>query len=323
MVERSLIHADNGAGWLLGLRRTVDPQSRDPELRPVALIPGYGMNTFILGYHPTGHSMEEHLAASGFEVWAAALRGMDGSVSTGGSRDHGIRDVAITDLPAVVATILSRTGQRADRVDFVGCSLGGTFIFAHLALVPDHRVGSVVAMGAPLRWVETDPLLRFVFSSRWLARNLRLRGTRYIARVALPLLKRFPSLLSIYLHPELADLEESGELTKVVEDPNPVLNEEIAAWLQQGDLLVDGVNITERLREVTTPLLVLTGNADGIVPLSTARFVHEWISAPQSDFVVVGDEQKRYAHADLYLSRDAQALVFSPIAAWLAGCAKR
>lgn len=321
MIKRTLLHADNGAGWRLGLRCVVDEEARDPTRRPVAIIPGYGMNTHIFGYHPTGASLEEHLAAAGLEVWSVALRNMDGSVSVGGSADYGMRDAAVTDLSAALAAILARTGQRADRVDVIGCSLGGTFVLAHLALVAEHRAGAAVLMGAPLRWVESSPLLRGVFSWRWLARNLRLTKTRQLARLALPVLLRAPWLLRIYLHPELVDLEDPEELIKVVENPNPKLNDEIAEWIARRDLIVDGVDVAARLRELARPLLVLTGNADGIVPLATARFVFEWIAAPRKDFMVVGDARHRYAHADLYVSRDAQRLVFAPIAAWLAACA--
>ena len=176
-------------------------------------------------------------------------------------------------------------------------------------------------MGAPLRWVELSPLLRGVFSWRWLARNLRLSRTRQLARVALPLLMRAPWLLGIYLHPELADLDDAEELIKVVEDPNPMLNEEIAGWIARRELIIDGVDIAGRLRALDVPTLVLTGNADGIVPVATARFVFDWISAARKELIVVGDARHRYAHADLYVSRQAQELVFAPIAAWLAGCA--
>ena len=51
--ERFLV--DNHAGWRLGLTRFV-PEGT-PVGRPVVVIPGYGMNSFIFRYHPTGPSM--------------------------------------------------------------------------------------------------------------------------------------------------------------------------------------------------------------------------------------------------------------------------
>ena len=50
-------YVPNGDGWLLALKQTYEPQALDRTRRPVAIIPGYGMNAFIFGYHPRGKSM--------------------------------------------------------------------------------------------------------------------------------------------------------------------------------------------------------------------------------------------------------------------------
>ncbi len=319
MIHKTTHHADNGAGWRLGLRRVVDPERLDPARRPLAIIPGYGMNTFVIGYHPSGPSMEEFLASAGFEVWVVSLRAMDGAEQlSGGRRDYTMKDAAVTDLGAVVRHITAHTACAAAEVDLVGCSLGGTMAYAHLALVPGSPVGAGVALGAPLRWVKVNPLLKLVFSSTWLARNLKLRDVRRLAGFVLPVLRRFPFLLSIYIHPALVDMDHSDQLVRSVEDPNPTLNEEIVRWIKRGDLLIDGVNVTEALRGMRNPLLVLTGNSDGIVPTDTARFPLQWVASARKDFIEVGDRSRHYAHADLYISHYSQELVFAPLARWLA-----
>ncbi len=328
MLRRTTHLVDNGDGWLLGLRQVVDDEQLDRRRRPVALIPGYGMNTHILGYHPTGRSMEAYLASCGLEVWAVSLRAMETSVRTGSGSDalaggSGFKARGLVDLGAALEHIVEHSQSEQRRVDLVGCSLGGTLLFVHLALATAaqrDRLGALVALGAPLRWVEINRLLGALFSSPWLARNLRLKYSRQLCRPVLPLLRRFPSLLRIYLHPELVDLAGAeDELVKVVEDPDPRLNEEIAHWLARRDLVIDGVNITEAVREIDRPLLVMTGNDDGIVPEANARFVYDWVDAPAKDYHLVGDAQRKYAHADLYVSRYSEELVFAPIAGWLGG----
>ena len=43
-------------GWRLHLTRTLSPSCLEPSRRPVIVVPGYGMNGFIFGFHPAGRS---------------------------------------------------------------------------------------------------------------------------------------------------------------------------------------------------------------------------------------------------------------------------
>jgi alpha-beta hydrolase superfamily lysophospholipase len=319
MIQRSLHPTETEDGWQLGLRRIVDDDRHNRDYRPVAIIPGYGMNTFILGFHPAGRPLEDYLAEAGFEIWSVSLRAQDGSKSLGGSADYGMYDVSVTDLGAAMDYIVANTKGQQGRVDMIGCSLGGSMVFAHVALVPDHRIGSVAALGAPLRWVAIHPLLKLAFSSPFVARNLRLSGTRKLVGIVLPALKHAPWLLGMYIHPNHIDMDRAGEIVQVIEDPNPVLNCEIAHWIANRDLILEGVNITEGMRPFANPLLVLAGNADGIVPRATAKFVMDWVASQDTQFIEVGDRERKFAHADLYISRHSHDMVFAPIAEWFAG----
>jgi len=317
MMESKLHHVDNGAGWRLGLSQAWDPMTLDPARRPVAIIPGYGMNGFIFGYHPRGRSMVEALAAQGFEVWVVNLRNQEPSVSTGGGREYSLRDVSVTDLGVAVRTILEQTRTDTDRVDLIGASLGGTMAYVYLVLEPDHHVGSLVSIGGPLRWERVHPVLRFSFGCECIARLLPTRGTRRLAGLALPLMSRAPWLLSIYLHPELVDLSAADQLVRTVEDPNKTLNLEISRWIRERDLVIDGTNITEGFRSVTCPLLCVIANADGIVPPETAASALRVSGSGVRDALDVGTVDMRYAHADLFIGNDSERDVFVPIGTWL------
>src|SRR5690242_8776332 len=80
-VDRYLV--DNRAGWRIALSRYC--QAREPKSRPVLIVPGYGMNSFIFSFHPTGPSLVECLAARGLEVWTVDLRGQGRSIRARGS----------------------------------------------------------------------------------------------------------------------------------------------------------------------------------------------------------------------------------------------
>jgi pimeloyl-ACP methyl ester carboxylesterase len=311
---------DTGQGWQLELKQVYDPRRLDRERRPVLIIPGYGMNSFIFGYHPNGASMEEALASAGFEVWAANLRGQGGSKRRSGPRDYGFRELALVDLPCLFQAVLAATKTRADKLDPIGASLGGTLLYAYLAHHPkDHPFGAAVSIGGPLRWARVNPLLKAVFASPWLAGAVPMAGTRALARVVLPLARRLPGLLKLYMNASIVDLSAAEKLIQTVEDPHPNLNRQIALWLKHRDLVVAGVNVTEALAAVDVPLMCILANRDGVVTREAALSAVEAIGTKDVAVLEVGDEDIWFAHADLFVSRHAQERVFTPLEQWLLG----
>jgi pimeloyl-ACP methyl ester carboxylesterase len=308
-------------GWSLGMRRSWWPERFDPASRPILLVPGYGMNTFILGYHPAGTSLEHALAAAGFEVWSVNLRGQGPSEAVEpGAPGPSLRRYAEVDLPAAIDRVLSATRSSARDLVLIGCSLGGSIAYAHLALgdgAARARVGALVAMGAPLRWVETHPFVRLAFGSPAVAGAVRIERTRAIVRGLVPVLRRFPRLLALYMNAASIDLDHIEEMTRTVEDPHPGVNREIAEWIRDTDLRLDGVNVSEALRELDLPLLVVTANRDGIVPPATALSVLDRWGARDVEVLSCGDERDWYAHANLFVARDAPTRVFAPLVRWL------
>ncbi len=313
--------ADNGDGWLLSLRQSWNPERLQLDRRPLVIIPGYGMNAFIFGWHPNGPSMIEFLADRGFEVWTVDLRAQGRAVCKGGSRAYRIEDVALGDLEVTFRTVVERTRTRQAQLDGIGCSLGGTYLYVHAALMADHPLGAIVGMGAPLRWDEANPLIRLAFSQPWLVRRVPVKGVPRLARLVLPWLARVPWLLHIYMHPEMIDMSHVEKLVEAVEDPNPLLNEDIAWWFRRRDLLIRGKMVSEALHRVTLPFLCMYGNGDGVVPPASALSAYHCIGTPPSRKAkfLVGDARRKFAHADMFIADPAQEMVFTPLAEWLEG----
>jgi pimeloyl-ACP methyl ester carboxylesterase len=304
-------------GWSLQVRRTLSPEHLDRGTRPLLIVPGYGMNNFIFGYHPRGTSLERCLAEGGFEVWSFNLRAQGASQpvkrSPGGVSLHAY---ATIDLPATIDHVLAHTETRATDLTLIGASLGGTVSYGYLALHRRTPVKSLVTMGSPLRWEEAHPLIRVALASPKLAGAVKVRGARAALRGALPALLRVPPLLGFYMNPATIDMSRIGELTRTVEDPHPGINRDIALWLRSVDLHLGGVNVTEALAEQAMPLLVVLSNRDGMVPEATAMSAtRAW--GGRVDVLKVGDRENWYAHANLFVADDARSLVFDPMIAWL------
>jgi alpha-beta hydrolase superfamily lysophospholipase len=187
-----------------------------------------------------------------------------------------------------------------------------------MACVPGAPIGCLVAMGGVVTWVHVNRALRLVARAPWLVGQLRMRGTRRLARVALPAIARVaPGVLSVYLNVASTDTSNADEMVKTVEDPNPVMNREIALWIVRRELIVCGVNVSRALPQMKLPFFCVIGLQDGIVPPATAREVYEAIGSTDKAILEVGDAARPIAHADLFLARGAQDLVFEPIAEWL------
>jgi pimeloyl-ACP methyl ester carboxylesterase len=318
-MNRQTHRVPTDGGWSLALTRFVDPAAHDRRLRPVLMVPGYAMNSFILSYHPRGPSMIAALCAAGREVWTADLRGQGDS--RGPTAGFGMAELALDDLPRAIAAVRAHTAGDARGVDAIGCSLGGSLLFALLAhRGADCGVRALVDIGGPLRWDAAHPLLRVAFRSRRLAGAVPIRGTRRLAAAALPLLARAPGLLSLYLNPDGVDLSAAPQLVRTVEDPIPAINREVAAWLRAGDLVLRGRSTVEGLRGQSLPVLLLLANRDGIVPPPAVLSARDPL--PHADVLTVGTDARWYAHADLFVGNHAADEVFAPLAAWLARAAQ-
>jgi pimeloyl-ACP methyl ester carboxylesterase len=281
-------------------------------------VPGYGMNSFIFSYHPSGFSLEGYLAHAGFEVFRVDLRAQGASRSVGGGDAYGLEDLAVTDVGAALRAVVERSRTGASRADVIGASLGGTIMFAHAVLSPHHLMGSMVAIGSPVRWVDVHPAIRLMFASPTLAGMIPFRGTRRFAGVALPLLaRRAKWVLSIYMNADITDTSAAAEMVRTVEDPNRHVNRQIAHWIKDRDLILRGTNISEGLAAIRAPLLCVSARGDGVVPRRTAEFPFRAVGSPVKKLLEVGTEELYMAHADLFISRESEARVFEPLAAWL------
>jgi pimeloyl-ACP methyl ester carboxylesterase len=313
---------DNHAGWTISLKR-IPPagETRAKKARPVLIVPGYGMNSFIFGFHPNGLSLEAYLSSKGLEVWSVDLRSQGRSRPTDGtSGDHhyGLGELAVDDLGIAIEHVLKATKTGKKKLDLIGCSLGAALVFAHLAIVPKAKVHSVVSFGGLVTWVKIHPVLRAAFYSPTVAGLIRVKYTRQLAQISLPLLVRYlPSVLSLYMNAASTDTSHASTMVRTVEDPNPYINKEIAEWVGRKDLVVRGVNVSRALRDMTYPFLCVVANNDGIVPKETARDPYDAIGSKDKELLAVGDEAHPIAHADLFLSHNAQATIFEKIARFL------
>ena len=306
-------------GWRLHLKRTRRDAGVDRTRRPLLIVPGYGMNGFIFGFHPKGTSLESYLADAGLDVWTANLRAQGRSErARHDAPGPSMARYAHEDVLAAIDFVLATSEGGHDRLDVLGASLGGSITFTHLSRAAQRdRIASVIAIGSPLRW-ETVPLvLRLPFASRRIAGLVRVSGARRLASTILPLVTRAPAVLAMYMNAAHVDLDAASDLVRTVEDPDPVVNRDLAGWMKEKDLVVDGVNVTRAMADVTHPLLLVVANEDGIVPERVATSAARAWGGRDVTTLRIGTPNDWYAHADLFVGHESPTLVFAPIERWL------
>jgi alpha-beta hydrolase superfamily lysophospholipase len=283
---------------------------------PVLVVPGYGMNSNIFSFHPEGISLVEALAREGLDPWTVDLRGQGGARNVEAA--YGLAELAWDDLPAALAHVSKVT--HAERVHLIGCSLGAAISFTYLSRFgASAPVGSMVSMAGLVTWREIHPLVRTAFLSPTLASWVPTRGTKHAAALALPILRSFGrSLLSLYLNPDTTDLTHQAKMLETVEDPARHLNREIGEWLRRRELVVGGINVSRSLAAYRKPLLCVVAAHDGIVPPATSRAIYEDVGSEDRELLMVGEDDHRVAHADLFLGKRMFDLAFQPIARFLA-----
>ncbi len=310
--------APNHDGWLLHMRCTRNPSTFRPGERPVLIVPGYGMNAFIFSFHPRGTSMEKTLADAGYEVWSVNLRQQgDSRRCMRKAKGPSMRAYAEADLGAAISWVVRKTSSTAKDVTLVGCSLGGTIAYAHMALTPSPQVGGIITIGSPLRWETVPTIFRVALRSSRLAGAVPVMGSRRMLRTVFPVLSRVPGMLDIYMNTSHVDVRAAEELTRTVEDPSPQVNKEMALWIRYRDLIIRGVNVTEAAATQRVPLLVVVSNRDGIVPEDTALSAATHWGSDDVETLRIGDDDEWFAHADLFIANSAPQKVFAPLIDWL------
>lgn len=318
-MQRTVYAVNNGDGWDLDVKRYWHPDRLRPERPPLVFVPGYCMNTFILAFHPAARSMVEFLVDHGYEVWTANLRGQGDARRRGPRRTVSFGDWCDVDIPRALDFALTRSASTRSRPVLIGCSLGGTLVYGYLARYPEnHRLSAAITLGAPLRWPAlprwATPLIQWptVYGA------VPVRGTRRLAQTLLPILRRVPPVLSIYMNVHHIELAQTEQLTQTVDDPPPGLNTALIQWLKNRDLIIDGTNVTLDLHRASLPMLTIYANHDGIVPPPVARAVTEFAAPGTVTTLQAGNDTVAFAHADMFINNYAELQVFVPMTQWLA-----
>lgn len=313
-----IVHVEAADGHLLGM---VHYRARGEVRRgePVVLCHGLSVNRHNMDLDDET-SLALYLARQGFDVYALDLRGRGYSRGGRWIPRHGFDDYVQLDLPAVIEGVRRR--HRTARIHWVGHSMGGLVLYAHLARNPEAPVRSAVTVGSPVRlqlpwWARLSARI-----PAWLPPVLPILQARLAFLIAPLVGLWYPGLVRYILHPEhtrprrvrraVANLVADISGPELQHFSRMVLNDAFCS-------LTDGLDYRAGMADIRTPTLVIAGNRD---LLARAEGVHEGfarLGSPEKRYLLLGSDAGpvAFGHGDLLIGDYAPRLVFPEIEAWL------
>jgi pimeloyl-ACP methyl ester carboxylesterase len=312
--------SDNYAIRLYRRRPAPNTASRN---RPVLFLHGANSNRFCFGVKENA-SFTGFLNRQGYDVWVLEFRGSQSSRYLGSGKAPQNLDAKITiDLPEAIEQVLKKTG--AKKVDLIGHSLGGIFIYAHLGARPDAPVGRAVAVCAPAH-------VRRFFGGLSKALKIPARmlaplapylpglGVHRLAKLKGPL----PHLAVFARHIEKGSMdrhERRRYLDRAVEDMKGGDLAQLMRWFGEGELTTqDGASYYDAFARMRHPILLIGSDRDSIAEPDAVREAYNRLGSRHKKLLFVGKRfgsSRNYAHQDLLLAPDANQDVYPLAHRWL------
>ena len=307
-------------GTRLAVHRRRPPVRRFAE--PVLLCHGLAANHVNFDFDPP-YSLAHVFAAAGFEVFTVDWRGAGDSRAPRFWQRYlfDADDLIAEDGPALLAHALERTG--ASRGFWVGHSLGALVGYGVLGGPHGGRIGGMCALGAPVFFRYTGWVARLERLGLWLSWPLALHQrwlsvglAPFLGRVTLP-------LTEVLLNPKAIKPKVLRKMyCNLVSSMGYRLLRQLDDWSRNDAFRSrDGrVDYRARLRQVTTPVLVMGGSQDALATPQAVLGQAELLGSEDKTLMLFGRENGdtlEYGHGDLLFGEKAPEEVYPRIVRWV------
>jgi pimeloyl-ACP methyl ester carboxylesterase len=322
--QRQTYYFDAKDGWRLAVHHYGTPERHG---LPVILCHGLSSNRFFFEL-PEAPSLAKYLTDQGRDVWVAELRGSGMSDAPGLLKSDvtyawDFDDHLDKDIEPIINKALEETGAGA--VHWVGHSMGGILISAHLAANPNAPVASAVTVGSPVDFSKMNkkaaaPLLE----NKWLIDWAPFFPVTFFVRFLTPIIHLLPENLLTVIHtPNIAPkvARKAVALAAQLVTSNRI-------WLQFGRFIEtekfarpDGTPYLDKISLCEKPILVLAGSKDNMAPpLAVTGLCEAQDRPPNAQCRIIGKESgcvEDYGHLDLLVGLRSETEVYPMILDWL------
>ena len=308
------VATDDGAGVALHHYR---PTGEPASSTPVLVCHGIASNRHTWALGPD-RDFGAYLAGEGFDTYLVDLRGHGASPPADPATS--VDTYALHDLPAAIDAVRQATG--ADRVAWIGHSMGGLVLVAYLARVDDPPLAAAVTLGSPVDWRGADRLTRLIrtllrlLSGPLPARSLSAFYAQWEGDIPYDL-DRVVYAPANMGRGELADMMRIG--VSPIQDG---VRRQFASSIEAGSFVsADGtMDYMDAARRIKLPFLVVSGRADHLSPPERTVTFFDRLASPDKTWRVFGIDQGDsvdFGHVDLCNGDHARDDVYPYVANWL------
>ncbi len=282
----------------------------------VVLMHGLGCNRYA--FHFPGRSLAHYLAEAGWDCFVPELRGCGESDSPRGPTR--LDDLLTYDVPAILETVKKASPGRP--IHWVGHSLGGILLLAHLIHTEDTSIRSGVTLASALDYTQGPSSYSALAFGLPLVRPVPFVPWGLVTHVFSPVLGRVPNPLERFnfakgaTEPAIVRALHANGFGRI---PMSLFESLATAFETNGFRTQDGFRFLEQAHRLKTPLLLVSGDEDK--QINSAAVAHTAKALGQHavylPFGRAHGNAHAYGHFDLVLGRHAPDEVWPRIANWL------
>ena len=338
-------------GIVLSFRR-YQPVHLSEKKEPVILCHGLSYNLLFWDLAEEV-SLARYLADAGYDVWSLSLRGAAPSSQPLNSAvrklarfqlepqmpktlRHRLKDLKMLDwsvdqhiqhdVPAALRFV--REQAKREKVHWIGHSMGGMIMFAHLGRNPENSVQNIrsfVAIAVPMVMLHplNDPLNSLLKQEPALKIGSRILGSSAPATLGaifgdldLPRDRLF------YNSDNVDDSVLRTLFKKAEEEISPRQWKQLFGMMRSEHFrsLDKTIDYTETLSRVEVPTYMLVGAVDNLSTPGDVRHVYRQLTVPDKQLRLFGrinSHQNNYGHNDIIIGRHSAEEVYPTILKWL------
>lgn len=332
--ERRIIETKDN--WKIGLEKFEPYPGISPKKLPVIVCHGL-MGTGEYFKQNEEDSFVYQLRKEGYFVYVLHLRGrkLEGKNSNGKDdettypgywfgktyNDYSFDDYMDKDVDAAISYVLKDT--RAEKVNWIGHSMGGMVIYARAGSLGESRIANLVTLGSPFSFPFRPKKLSYL---GFLQPILNFNPTVPVGSLA-----SFSSytpfeyyyIMSLYYYPENIDKEQIRRLTRLgANNESPKVFRQFANGMGKWNFESSSgkEKYTFNLSNIQFPTLLVAGRRDMLGSPYIIRHVYESLGSKDKTMMVIGRTEghtEDYGHTDLVVGKGIAKDVVPGVLSWL------
>jgi pimeloyl-ACP methyl ester carboxylesterase len=322
-----VVHAVAEDGWRIAMHHYLPGPGVTPRQTPIIICHGISANARTWSLNAE-RSLPRYLADRGWDVWSIDLRGVGESDSPGifdrrWYSDFDFDSFVTQDVPAVIAEVMRRTGQR--EVHWIGHSMGGMVIYGYVSTFGDAKLKSVTTVGSPVAFDGLAGHLAWAQrQTPWFAPYLfTIRDQSAIAGISV-----FGGVFETRAEYMIWNYDNLNRATVQRIMYNGIGNMSGGVLKQFAGMFAGGpftnrdgtLNYLDNLDKLTVPFHALAGSADNLALVQNVYPAYARASSQEKDFTILSRANgfaADYGHVDLQVGDNARRDVYPTIERWL------